>query len=165
MSTQRVYHGSLEKVMRPEIRQPNRTLDYGCGFYPTTSSQQAEDWVTRHRKDKEKPAVGFVNVYEVDMEAVRAGHCLWFEGPTEEWVDFVYANRNTRGFCHDYDFVYGPVANDKVYAAFTLYEAGLLNKQELIRELKTYTLVDQLLCHTARALTALTYIESLEIAL
>ena len=33
----KVYHGSLECVETPEIREPNRTLDYGSGFYTTTS--------------------------------------------------------------------------------------------------------------------------------
>lgn len=68
-------------------------------------------------------------------------------------------------FNHTYDFVYGPVANDKVYAAFALFEAGLLDKQELIKELKTYTLVDQLLMHTAESLNSITFIEAKEIRL
>jgi len=165
MNIIRLYHGSLEQVSLPEIREPNRTLDYGSGFYTTTSYQQAEDWVTRHRKDNTKPAVGYVNVYEVDLDQVKAAHTLWFDGPSEQWVDFVYANRNDRSFCHDYDFVYGPVANDKVYAAFTLYEAGLYDKQELIVELKTYLLVDQLLFHTAKSLQSLTFVESIEVKL
>ena len=38
----RVYHGSLERVPTPEIRQATRTLDYGTGFYTTTSAKQAE---------------------------------------------------------------------------------------------------------------------------
>ena len=42
-----IYHGSLEKVENPEIRLPNRTLDYGFGFYTTTSYKQAESWVKR----------------------------------------------------------------------------------------------------------------------
>lgn len=29
----KIYHGSLEKVFTPEIRQSNRRLDYGTGFY------------------------------------------------------------------------------------------------------------------------------------
>ena len=41
----KLYHGSLEIVDFPEIREPNRTLDYGSGFYTTTSFRQAEDWV------------------------------------------------------------------------------------------------------------------------
>lgn len=165
MNNIKLYHGSLECVPQPEVRTPHRTLDYGCGFYTTTNYQQAEDWVLRHRHDKQKPTVGYVNVYEVDLDVVRTANCLWFDAPTEDWVDFVYANRNSRSFRHTYDFVYGPVANDKVYAAFTLYEAGLLNKQELIKELKTYVLVDQLLFHTPEALTHLSFVEAKEIKL
>ena len=56
-----------------------------------------------------------------------------------------------------------PVANDRVYAAFALYEGGLINKQQLITELKTYKLVDQYLFHTEEALKALTFIEAKEV--
>lgn len=165
MNKVKLYHGSLEQVVSPEIRQPNRTLDYGCGFYTTTSYEQAKDWVKRHSKDTPKPEFGFVNVYEVDIDEVKAANTLWFDEPSEEWVDFVYSNRNNRQFSHDYDFVYGPVANDRVYAAFTLFEAGLLNKQDLIRELKTYTLVDQLLMHTPASLKSISYVQSIKVEL
>ena len=43
----KVYHGSLVKVEHPKILTPSRTLDYGKGFYTTTSAQQAKDWVER----------------------------------------------------------------------------------------------------------------------
>lgn len=160
-----IYHGSIEIVRTPEIRIPERTLDYGTGFYTTTDIQQAADWVLRHKKDKKKPSTGYVNIYEVDMDQVRSGRCLWFDAPNAEWVDFVDANRNNRKYEHDYDFVYGPVANDKVYAAFALYEAGLLNKQDLIREMKAYTLVDQLLFHTPQALRLLSFKNVMEVPL
>lgn len=158
----KLYHGSLEKVENPEIRDANRTLDYGCGFYSTTSYLQAEDWVRRRMREKNASS-GFVNVYEFDEEALRKLKCLIFHTPTEEWVDFVMQNRTQKGFFHSYDIVYGPVANDRVYAAFALYEGGLLDKQNLITELKTYKLVDQYLFHTDAALEALIFIESKEV--
>ena len=34
----KVYHGSLVKVEHPKILTPSRTLDYGKGFYTTTSA-------------------------------------------------------------------------------------------------------------------------------
>ena len=37
-----LYHGSVEVVRNPRIIQPERTLDYGSGFYTTTSFHQAE---------------------------------------------------------------------------------------------------------------------------
>ena len=66
---------------------------------------------------------------------------------------------------HDYDIVYGPVANDRVYACFALYEGGVMNKQNLLAELRTYDLVDQYLFHTERALSLLTFIKAKEILL
>ena len=40
-----LYHGSLEIVEKPQILQANRPLDFGTGFYTTTSLQQARRWV------------------------------------------------------------------------------------------------------------------------
>ena len=83
----------------------------------------------------------------------------------ESWVDFVMQNRTQKDFKHDYDIVYGPVANDRVYAAFALYEGGLIDKQILISELKTYKLVDQYLFHTDKSLRTIGFVEAKEIVL
>ncbi|MBQ5453846.1 MAG: DUF3990 domain-containing protein, partial [Bacteroidales bacterium] len=88
-----------------------------------------------------------------------------FNSPNEEWLDFVMNNRTKKNFTHNYDIVYGPVANDRVYAAFALYEGGVLNKEELVKELKTYVLVDQYLFHTKRALQLISYNDIIEITL
>ena len=57
----RVYHGSVEVVEKPEIRDADRPLDYGSGFYATTSYEQAEAWVMRRMKDKQIKR-GYVNI-------------------------------------------------------------------------------------------------------
>lgn len=158
-----VYHGSIEIVDKPEIREPNRTLDYGNGFYTTTSEEQATLWVKR--KGGRKGKIGYVNVYEIDESYMSVLDVLRFEGPTEEWLDFVMSNRMDKDFKHTHDIVWGPVANDRVYAAFALYEAGLLDKPELIKELKTYVLVDQLLFHTERSVSYLKFVEAREVCL
>ena len=159
----KLYHGSLEIVSEPRIITPNRTLDYGRGFYTTTSYEQAEQWVRRRKGTQH--TVGYVNVYELadilpdDIKQLR------FETPTEEWVDFVMRNRTEKGYEHSFDIVYGPVANDRVYAAFALYESNLLDKEGLIRELRAYELVDQFLFHTEQSLQHLTFIEAKEVTL
>ena len=159
----KLYHGSLEVVSEPRIITPNRTLDYGRGFYTTTSYEQAEQWV-RRRKGAQHP-VGYVNVYELADVLPDEIKQLRFETPTEKWVDFVMRNRTEKGFEHSFDIVYGPVANDRVYAAFALYESNLLDKEGLIRELRTYELVDQFLFHTEQSLQHLTFIEAKEVTL
>lgn len=159
----RIYHGSIERVEKPEIRiSKHRTLDYGYGFYTTTSYNQSKDWV-RRRMDSAKAQKGFVNIYEFDDSALRLLKCLTFESPTEEWVDFVMSNRTRKDFVHDYDIVYGPVANDRVYAAFALYEGGVIDKRMLIAELKAYKLIDQYLFHTEEALKYIRFISAEEV--
>lgn len=160
----KVYHGSIEEVRRPEIRHPNRSLDYGNGFYVTTSYKQAKRLVERRMKDN-GVSIGYVNVYELDDEAIKCMKLLIFEKTTEEWVEFVMKNRTQRGFTHDYDIVYGPVADDSVYTQFTLYEGGIISMPTLIQELKTYKLVDQYLFHTEKSLLAIRFVESKEIKL
>lgn len=158
-----LYHGSIDIVENPEIRIPSRTLDYGSGFYTTTSFRQAEDWV--RRKLNANTLVGYVNVYEFDETLMNSLNAMLFESPTEEWVDFVMNNRTNKDFYHDFDIVYGPVANDKVYAAFALYEGSIIDKQNLISELKAYKLVDQYLFHTDKAVKTLKFIEAKEVTL
>ena len=158
----KVYHGSLVKVEHPKILTPSRTLDYGKGFYTTTSAQQAKDWVDR-RMMENNATCGFINIYDFDEKHITEFKSLLFPEPTEEWAEFVLLNRTHKDFTHDYDIVYGPVANDRVYLQFGLYEAGAISIETLIRELKTYKLVDQYLFHTEKALTALHFVESFKI--
>ena len=155
----KVYHRSVEEVRNPEIRHSNRSLDYGSGFYTTTSYEQAKKWVERRMKDKGE-SIGYVNVYELDDEVMEDMKSLFFEKPTEEWVNFVMKNRTERDFTHDYDVVYGPVADDSVYTQFALYEAGIISMPTLIQELKTYKLVDQYLFHTEKSLQTIKFVES-----
>lgn len=157
----RLYHGSFDIVDKPRILVPNRTLDYGAGFYTTTSYEQAESWIRRKLRDAGQ--TGYVNIYEWDENSAKDLDILKFEAPTDEWVDFVMRNRTELGFQHHHDIVYGPVANDKVYAAFALFEQHFIDKEGLIRELRAYKLIDQLLFHTEKALATLKFVESKEV--
>lgn len=158
----KVYHGSLEVVEHPMILRPNRKLDYGEGFYTTTSEKQSKEWAERRMLEKHSDC-GYVNIYDFDETKISEFKSLIFTEPGKEWAEFVLANRTQKGFTHDYDIVYGPVANDKVYIQFSLYESGVISIETLIRELKTYKLVDQYLFHTEKALKALNFIEAIKI--
>lgn len=155
-----LYHGSLEIVEKPQILQANRPLDFGTGFYTTTSLQQARRWV-KLRMEQSQVSVGFINIYEYTPKSDLRTRL--FRSANEAWVDFVHANRTVQDYNHDYDIVTGPVANDNVYLSFNLYESGIITKRELIRRLKTYKLVDQLLFHTERSLDTLEYVGNKEV--
>lgn len=155
-----IYHGSLEIVEQPQILEANRPLDFGTGFYTTSSLQQALRWV-KLRMEQNNVSKGYINIYEYSYK--KGLNIRRFQSANEAWVNFVHANRTIQGYNHDYDIVIGPVANDNVYLSFNLYEAGIISKRELIRRLKTYKLVDQLLFHTEKSLETLEYIGNKEV--
>lgn len=152
-----LYHGCSHIINSPEIREPERTLDFGRGFYTTTSYGQAEKLV-RNRIGNKRWSRGYVNTYLFDLEnALIDLKIKQFLKPNDDWVDFVLQNRMIEGFSHDYDIVIGPVANDNVYRQFALFEGGIINKESLINELMTYKLVDQYLFHSNESLRYLEY--------
>lgn len=154
-----LYHRGSHIIETPEIKEPERTLDFGKGFYVTSSQNQAERWVKAHLR--RKYTVGYVNSYEFDPDVIPSElNVKLFKAADNEWVDFVMANRLIQGFTHDYDIVFGPVANDNVYTQITLFEGGIISKETLINELKAYKLVDQYLFHTERSLGHLTYLSN-----
>ncbi len=158
-----LYHGGALPMLAPRVVSPraNRPLDFGSGFYATTSLDQAKRWVAI-RIRQHVYSRGFVSRFLFDAESAARLDLLRFGGPCEEWFDFVMANRHDRNFKHDHDIVWGPVANDNVYETLTLFEDGIIDKAEAIVRLKTYKLVDQLLFHTESSLSLLKYIDATE---
>ena len=56
-----LYHGSLEIVKQPRIMEASRPLDFGRGFYTTTSHQQALRWV-KLRMEQANMAMGYKEI-------------------------------------------------------------------------------------------------------
>lgn len=152
-----LYHGSNLTVSEPKIVVQNRFLDFGYGFYTTTNKVQAigfADKVTKRRKE----GIPTVSVYEIDeTKAFAECSVLRFDAPDEAWLDFVSENRAGCYSGEQYDFVYGPVANDDVYTTFTLYTAGVLSKEQTIEALKIKKLYNQLVLTSAKALSYLKF--------
>jgi len=152
-----LYHGSNLTVSEPKIVVQNRFLDFGYGFYTTTNKVQAigfADKVTKRRKE----GIPTVSVYEIDeTKAFAECSVLRFDAPDEAWLDFVSENRAGSYCGEQYDFVYGPVANDDVYTTFTLYTAGVLSKEQTIEALKIKKLYNQLVLTSTKALSYLKF--------
>jgi len=56
------------------------------------------------------------------------------------------------------------MASINVYETLTLFEDGILTKDEAIVRLRTYKLVDQVFFHSADALKFLAYVDAEEVA-
>lgn len=158
----RLYHGSNVEVRNPNLRYGRNTTDFGKGFYTTTQKEQAEKW-TEIKLDRAKTGKKIVSVYEVD-DALIANPELRireFHGVDADWLNFVVNCR--KGQVHDFDLVFGPVANDKVFTTVNLFESGVLSVEAAILQLKAYKTYDQLSFHTERVISALRFVESYEV--
>jgi hypothetical protein len=153
-----LYHGSIEIVKVPVIREKQRLLDFGQGFYTTTNQKQAERWALLKQKREGKKAKAFVSGYRFNKANFNNTKLKIkkFNKPGEAWLDFVVKNRNEY-YNHGYDMVFGPVANDTLYQTLGLYEAGILTKQETITRLKVHPLYNQVVFNTIHAIQLLQF--------
>jgi len=162
----KVYHGSIFIVKKPNLEILNNKTDFGKGFYTTTDIEQAKKWSKIKKKRLEKndstaEINQYVNVYEFTRNDNL--HILNFDEATEEWLKFVFKNRQSDELVHQYDIVIGPVANDNLYQVLTGYEDGIYNVEETIKRLKTYLLSNQISFHTLKSLETIKYIETIEV--
>lgn len=153
-----VYHGSNLVVDVPKLVVQNRFLDFGYGFYTTTNKLQAISFAEKVYKRRNE-GTKQVSIYEVDEEKLFA-ECsvLHFKYPDEKWLDFVSENRSGNYTGEAFDVVYGPVANDDVYTTFTLFQSGVLTKEQTLEALKIKKLYDQMVFTTEKALSFLKFI-------
>ena len=154
----KLYHGGLIEIQVPRILASDHIGDFGVGFYTTTSIQQARRFV-KTKCDREKRTSGVVSIFDVRDDYLQLSdfQIRVFKKADEEWARFVEANRRNPSFEHEFDLIFGPVANDQVYASFALYESDLIDFTELINRLKVRKLTDQVLFHTEKALSLLKY--------
>lgn len=158
-----LYHGSTESVRQPEIRQSNACLDFGVGFYTTTSYEQAERWA-RIKMKRNNTDSAYVSVYDFNLdEAEKVLNIKHFEGANKEWLLFVVDCRRNAKAENTADMHIGPVADDNVYQSIRLFETGAYDAEYTVKRLKTEVLHEQWALHTDKGLGFLKFIEAKEI--
>ncbi len=119
-----LYHGSNIEVSNPQILESDRRLDFGKGFYLTSSFEQAKRWaeLTVKRRETGKATV---SVFDFDDTSVSDLMILRFTQAQREWLEYVTMNRKNQIIPNDdYDIVIGPVANDRTMPVISLYFAA-----------------------------------------
>ena len=157
----KLYHGSNIKVQKPQILISDRKLDFGTGFYLTSSLEQAERWaeLTADRRGTGKPTI---SVYEFDETKLAELKILKFEKANKKWLDFVVANRDNAVDDQKWDIVIGPVANDRTMPVIRLFIAKVYTAAEALRRLLPQKLHDQYTFKTQAALQFLKFQEFIE---
>ena len=131
----KLYHGSNIAIDEIDLSKSKPFKDFGRGFYLSDIESQAQEMALF--KVSLLDGEPMVTAFEFDKEAMLNSNLkvLFFENYSEEWLDFVISNREGKA-TELYDFVYGPIANDKVGLQLRKYKDGSINKQELMDRLK-----------------------------
>lgn len=134
-----LYHGSNVEVRNPDLAYSKPYKDFGRGFYLSADLQQAQR-LAEQRTQMLRKGVATVTSFLFD-ENLLLGKELkvkLFTEYSEEWAEFVSRNRSVEleHPIHDYDIVYGPIADDGVTFQLRRYQAGSITIGELIEELR-----------------------------
>jgi hypothetical protein len=157
-----LYHGSNLTVKKPRLIDQTRGLDFGAGFYLTTSEVQASRF-SEIVVNRRKSGVATVSVYEFDMETAEKTLVIKrFVSADTHWLRFVTENRLKTYQGDAYDIVIGAVANDAVMPTIQALLGGFLNEEAALITLKTSKLVDQVCLKSERALALLRYNRTFE---
>jgi hypothetical protein len=155
-----LYHGSNLEVAAPRLIEQTRGLDFGSGFYLTTSEEQANRFseiVVKRRKG----GIATVNVYEFDMETAEKTLAVRkFASADAQWLSFVTGNRLKTYNGDEYDMIVGAVANDTVMPTIQALLGGFLTEEATLVTLKTSKLVDQTCLKTDKAISLLRFVRS-----
>lgn len=148
-----LYHGSNTMVQTPKLVKQTRALDFGNGFYTTTYRAQAEVFAKRVTEIR-KAGEPCLSIYEMDEKiAFLESSLLRFDAPNESWLNYVANCREGNQSSTEYDFVYGPIADDDMKLTINLYQSGFYSTKEAIVRLKVKNAYHQLVFKTEKALS------------
>jgi len=134
----KLYHGSTVDIKEIDLQKSRPNKDFGKGFYLSADYHQA--WRMGEFKALTEGGKPVMNTYEFDEALMTSADLkvLVFEGYTKEWAEFIFQNRNSKQEepTHDYDIVFGPIANDRVGVQIGKYEAGDITLDQFLENLK-----------------------------
>lgn len=134
-----LYHGSNMVVKDIDLCKGRLGKDFGKGFYLSEDKHQAMRMamlVTR-REGTGEPTL---NTFLFDETVLSSNdiNIIRFDSYTAEWADFVLMNRNNKLdiLAHNYDIVYGPIANDRIGLQIKRLEQGIQSSKEFLRNIR-----------------------------
>ena len=134
-----LYHGSNVKIEFPNLEKSKPYKDFGRGFYLSADKNQA----LRMAEQKTlQLLIGepIVSEFEFDETLLQSNELKVkiFEDYSVEWANFILQNRDVHNQhpIHEYDIVYGPIADDGVTFQLRRYQAGTISIDELVKELQ-----------------------------
>jgi len=150
----KVYHGSYTEILEIDLSKCEKNKDFGQGFYVTKNKKHADEWA--ERIGNRNHTAGVVTEFEFGkyLYIEKDFNILRFSDYTEEWLDFVVLNRSNKTDepVHEYDFVEGPIADDKISRRIYDYLDKIVSKADFLNELKYHEPTHQICFCTVKSL-------------
>ena len=154
-----LYHGSNVEINGIDLSRGRSGKDFGKGFYLSVDMEQAKSMalLVFEREGKGSPIVSSF-LFDDSVADKLSLKIKRFNDYSKDWAEFILKNRlnQTNEQLHDYDIVYGPIANDKVGVQIQLYRDEFITIDELISRLKYVRPTYQYFFGTERAISLLT---------
>ena len=149
-----LFHGSNQDFDRVNLEKSRDKRDFGRGFYMTTLKDQATRWAQNMLI---RNGGLWCYVYEFVLHIIPDLRVKRFDRLDSEWLDMVRRNRVNGGIQHNYDIVWGPVANDYTMRTIALFIAGIYTEDMALQQLSFFKPNDQVSIHTELALSCLQF--------
>ncbi len=131
-----LYHGSNQRVQEIDLSKSRPAKDFGQAFYLSEEREQAVE-MAQFKADTFGGSV-IINEFEFDNSVLSSNEIkhIRFDSYNEEWARFVLANRESRINLHDYDIVYGPIADDKIGRQIFNFQSGYIDFDTFISRIQ-----------------------------
>lgn len=130
-----LFHGSNITIEEINLGKSKPFKDFGQGFYLSDDESQAIEMA--NFKALILGGSPIVTKFEFEREKLLSSDLKIriFKDYTDEWLDFVIANR-MGDKVQKFDYVYGPIADDKVGLQLRKYDDEEITKDELMKRLR-----------------------------
>jgi len=152
-----LYHGTNRIIEIIDLDNSRKRTDFGKGFYLADKIATARDWATS-RADL-RGGTPTILSYEISDSVFKLFGKRFEALPTLEWLEFIALNRqispqyaNKKEPRHDYHWVSGPIADDKIADVVDEYLEGDITADEAIRRAGVLPQTYQLCLHTSDAI-------------
>ena len=136
-----LYHGSTQVIDKPDLAKSKPNKDFGRGFYLSADKGQALK-MAQQKFAQIREGSPVVTCFLFDESNMRSDELSVriFDDYSKEWAEFILENRNSKdgNSLHQYDIVYGPIADDGVTYQLRRYMSGYITIDDLVKEL-TYS--------------------------
>jgi len=150
-----MYHGTTLVIDPVDFDKSRLRLDFGKGFYLANKQGTAHIWA-KNKTIQLNRGIPTILAYTVDNGIYETYGKRFNPTPEEEWLEFICFNRRRGNKSteprHDYNWVSGPIANDKVYNVVDNYMDGVIDISEAIERAQALPQTYQLSLHTPLAL-------------